>query len=305
MNRTVSSPIMVNQTPAYQPSTLAAPMPMSVTRSRNNSTSSASISMSPHFQSPKLMSLTPTITGGMSPSVQSMGGGVTKFSTKTASMNLSAASRAHTDGRFGPTGGGSGASYHNQQRRTGGRLINKYDLSSLTWLNRGGRHRNLDLCMEIALHKVKTKVDLYNDESSVSQEQHRLQQLHLQQHHLKTQGSLLLQDENKENVAAAGDSQQQQQQQPIIQQQQPVVPPVPYLYRIALAVGDIEIRDKLASSPFNMFLFRYESEQCPKHTNSNMIFFKFLCSKSMDSQQLLECDMKLSIQPLRFNIGED
>jgi hypothetical protein len=25
----------------------------------------------------------------------------------------------------------------------------------------------------------------------------------------------------------------------------------------------------------------------------------------MDSQQLLECDMKLSIQPLRFNIGED
>lgn len=73
----------------------------------------------------------------------------------------------------------------------------------------------------------------------------------------------------------------------------------PYLYRIALAIGDIEIKDKLATSAFNMFLFRYESEQCPKHANSNMIFFKLLCSKSMDSQRLLECDIKLSVQPLR------
>ena len=79
----------------------------------------------------------------------------------------------------------------------------------------------------------------------------------------------------------------------------------PYLYRVALAVGDIEIRDKLASSAFNMFLFRYESEHCPKHTNSNMIFLKFLCSKSMDAQRLLECDIKVSIQPLRFNIDQD
>lgn len=112
--------------------------------------------------------------------------------------------------------------------------------------------------MEIGLHKVKTKVDLYADSNAVDDETGR--------------------EKNKDNSAAAK---------------------CPYLYRIALAIGDIEIRDKLATSAFNMFLFRYESEQCPKHANSNMVFFKLLCSKSMDSQRLLECDIKLSVQPLR------
>jgi len=125
---------------------------------------------------------------------------------------------------------------------------------------RGGRNRNLDVCMEIALYKVKTKIDFYTDMDNMDTSNHD--------------------DSNKENES-------------------------PLLYRVALAIGDIEIRDKLASSPFNMFLFRYESERCPKHTNSNMFFLKFLCSKSMDAQRLLECDIKVSIQPLRFNIDQD
>ena len=36
--------------------------------------------------------------------------------------------------------------------KAGGRIIKKYD--NLTWLTRGGQQRNLDTCMEIALHKV-------------------------------------------------------------------------------------------------------------------------------------------------------
>jgi autophagy-related protein 2 len=78
-----------------------------------------------------------------------------------------------------------------------------------------------------------------------------------------------------------------------------------FMYRIALGVCDIEIRDKLATSAFNMFLYRYESDTCPKHTNSNMIFMKMLCSRTNDEQNLIECDLKLSIQPLRFNIDQD
>lgn len=126
----------------------------------------------------------------------------------------------------------------------------------MNWIARGGKFRNLDVCMEIALYKVKTKIDLYADLNALDTE------------------------EEKQNDS-------------------------PLLYRVALAIGDVEVRDKLASSPFNMFLFRYESAHCPKHTNANMLFLKFLCSKSMDAQRLLECDIKVSIQPLRFNIDQD
>ena len=144
-------------------------------------------------------------------------------------------------------------------RKAGGRITTKYDTNSLNWMERGGRGRNLEVCMEIGLHKVKTKFDLYTDLNTLN--------------------------DDKENESSKFE--------------------YPYLYRVALAVGDIGIKDKLASSPFNMFLFRYESDHCPKHTNSNMIFLKFLCSRSMDAQRLIECDIKVSIQPLRFNIDQD
>nr|AWV66646.1 autophagy-related protein 2 [Brachionus rotundiformis] len=147
--------------------------------------------------------------------------------------------------------------------KAGGRIIKKYD--NLTWLTRGGQHRNLDICMEIALHKVKTKCDIYTDNSSET--------------------------DNDGDTAAAHQQQQQQQH--------------PYLYRIALAIGDVVIRDKLITSSFNKFLFRYESDTHPNNANSNMIFFKLLCSRSRDAQRLLECDVKVSVQPLRFAIDQD
>lgn len=231
INRAVSNPIIVGQQ-------------STITRSRHSSTSSNALSLSPQqffsMQSPEK-------TTGTSPSSGSI-----KFSSKNTSVSFSAKSSsassnsATTENKYYP-------------RKAGGRIKSKYDHQNLNWMARGGRQRNLDVCMEIALHKVKTKIDLYADLTKLDT------------------------DEVKE------DSQNES----------------PLLYRVALAIGDIEIRDKLASSPFNMFLFRYESDHCPKHTNSNMFFLKFLCSKSMDAQRLLECDIKVSIQPLRFNIDQD
>ena len=234
INRAVSNPIIVGQQSA-------------ITRSRHNSTSSNSLSLSPQqyfsMQSPEK-------TTGTSPSSQS---GLVKFSNKNTSVSfstgkssMSSSISASTENKYYP-------------RKAGGRIKSKYDHQNLNWMARGGRQRNLDVCMEIALYKVKTKIDLYADLTKLDS------------------------DEDKES------SQNES----------------PLLYRVALAIGDIEIRDKLASSPFNMFLFRYESDHCPKHTNSNMFFLKFLCSKSMDAQRLLECDIKVSIQPLRFNIDQD
>ena len=239
MNRTVSSPIIVSGSMAASPSTNNPHAPFATTRSRNNSTSSNSLSISPHLQHYQSPPKQASLNMGTSPNSFNS---FAKFSSKSASVNF-------TKEKILP-------------RKAGGRIINKYDTNSLNWLARGGKERNLDVCMEIALHKVKTKIDLYADLNAT------------------------------ENVVEAGENGGGENESP-------------YLYRVALAIGDVEIRDKLASSPFNMFLFRYESEMCPKHTNSNMIFLKFLCSKSMDAQRLLECDIKVSIQPLRFNIDQD
>ena len=175
MSRTVSSPIMVNPVPVLHHNTAAAaPRPM-INRSRNNSTSSNSLSMSPHYQSPRLfMSTTPT-NSAHSPSISMSTGGMTKFSTKTASLNFMQSNRAQSAIEGSNSSAGKGLSCSQGQRKTGGRLINKFDLSSLNWLNRGGRNRNLDLCMEIALHKVKTKIDLFNDDTTLAQQQHQQQ----------------------------------------------------------------------------------------------------------------------------------
>ena len=236
INRTASSPIIV------QSHMLA--------RSRNNSTSSSvaaanALSLSPqqYFSIQSVQSPPKHQLGATSPSGSS---GCVKFTNRsTVSFNKAAS-------------GSINEKY--LQRKAGGRIKNKYDTKSLNWMARGGKSRNLDVCMEIALYKVKTKIDIYSDL----------------------------------NAPDANDSKEANKEAES-----------PYLYRVALAIGDTEIRDKLASSPFNMFLFRYESDHCPKHTNSNMFFLKFLCSKSMDAQRLLECDIKVSIQPLRFNIDQD
>lgn len=41
--------------------------------------------------------------------------------------------------------------------------------------------------------------------------------------------------------------------------------------RQVLVISDMEIRDRLADSKINKFLYQYSSEHMPKQTNSNMV----------------------------------
>lgn len=267
MNRTASSPVVMSSPHYHHPSIMAPsatqhlvsspPRQSSNQRSLTNSPSALSISpagiISPtnnYYYSPPKSSAHHGTTSNLTAYSPSSSSSVVRFSTKSTSLQFNSKQQS--------TGGGSGGSGSHSMRKAGGRII-----SSLNWMHRGGRGRVHSACMEISLHKVKTKIDFYTDLSAAA-----------------------LEDENNSSSTNKEESSENKNK-------------CPYLYRVALAIGDIEIRDKLATSAFNMFLFRYESEQCPKHANSNMIFFKLLCSKSMDSQRLLECDIKLSVQPLR------
>lgn len=261
MNRTASSPVVMSphyqsiSTLQHQQQTTSPTITMTNTQQRSVNTSPSSLSISPsivspgaaaYYYSPPKSSSTNqhhhphSMMTAYSPSSASTTSSI-RFSSKSTSLHFNSKQQTSASGSSQPV------------RKAGGRM-----LSGVNWMHRGGRGRILSACMEISLHKVKTKIDFYTDLNAA-----------------------VLEEENANKDETTNNK-------------------CPYLYRIALAIGDIEIRDKLATSAFNMFLFRYESEQCPKHANSNMIFFKLLCSKSMDSQRLLECDIKLSVQPLRF-----
>lgn len=260
MNRTASSPVVMSphyQSLQQQTTSPTIAMTNNHQQQRSVNTSPSSLSISPSIVSPTAAAAyyySPpknssnqhhhhphSMMAAYSPSSASTTSSI-RFSSKSTSLHFNSKQQQQQQTGSQPV------------RKAGGRM-----LSGVNWMHRGGRGRILSACMEISLHKVKTKIDFYTD--------------------LSTAAMLEEEISNKDETTANK---------------------CPYLYRIALAIGDIEIRDKLATSAFNMFLFRYESEQCPKHANSNMIFFKLLCSKSMDSQRLLECDIKLSVQPLRY-----
>lgn len=176
MSRTVSSPIMVNNPSSVPVSqTLSQAMAAQQQRSRNNSQSSNSFSMSPHSLN---MHTNPYYQHGNSPGSPQQYGQVAKFSTKTASLSMmnNRASQSVLNSNNSLMGNPQQAGSAHMQRKAGGRLINKYDLNSLNWLNRGGRNRNLDLCMEIALHKAKVKVDIYNDQATLNSQEKKQQQ---------------------------------------------------------------------------------------------------------------------------------
>ena len=41
--------------------------------------------------------------------------------------------------------------------------------------------------------------------------------------------------------------------------------------RFVLAVQDVEILDRIATSDINKFLYQYSSESCPRQAHSNMV----------------------------------
>lgn len=75
--------------------------------------------------------------------------------------------------------------------------------------------------------------------------------------------------------------------------------------RLVVLVQDVEIRDRLAHSQINKFLYQYTSETCPKQSHANMILLKMLYIRPDAGLQAQECNLRVSIQPLRLNVDQD
>ncbi|XP_061751316.1 autophagy-related protein 2 homolog B-like isoform X1 [Nerophis ophidion] len=75
--------------------------------------------------------------------------------------------------------------------------------------------------------------------------------------------------------------------------------------RQVFVVQDLEIRDRLASSQMNKFLYLYSSKEMPRKAHSNMLTVKALhmCPESGQAPQ--ECCLRVSLMPLRLNIDQD
>ncbi|KAK7903896.1 hypothetical protein WMY93_016503 [Mugilogobius chulae] len=75
--------------------------------------------------------------------------------------------------------------------------------------------------------------------------------------------------------------------------------------RQVFAVQDLEIRDRLATSQMNKFLYLYSSKEMPRKAHSNMLTVKALhmCPESGQAPQ--ECCLRVSLMPLRLNIDQD
>lgn len=75
--------------------------------------------------------------------------------------------------------------------------------------------------------------------------------------------------------------------------------------RQTFAVQDLEIRDRLATSQMNKFLYLYSSKEMPRKAHSNMLTVKALhmCPESGQAPQ--ECCLRVSLMPLRLNIDQD
>ncbi|XP_078034719.1 autophagy-related 2 isoform X1 [Augochlora pura] len=75
--------------------------------------------------------------------------------------------------------------------------------------------------------------------------------------------------------------------------------------RQILLISDIEIRDRLASSQINKFLYQYSSESKPKQSHANMFAMKAVHVRPDPRLSAQECCLKLSLLPLRLNIDQD
>ncbi|XP_054846840.1 autophagy-related protein 2 homolog A [Eublepharis macularius] len=77
------------------------------------------------------------------------------------------------------------------------------------------------------------------------------------------------------------------------------------LARQVFIVQELEIRDRLASSQINKFLYLYSSECMPRRTHSNMLTIKALHVCPEAGLGGPECCLRVSLMPLRLNIDQD
>ncbi|XP_045572132.1 autophagy-related protein 2 homolog B isoform X4 [Salmo salar] len=75
--------------------------------------------------------------------------------------------------------------------------------------------------------------------------------------------------------------------------------------RQVFIVQDLEIRDRLASSHMNKFLYLYSSKEMPRTAHSNMLTVRALHMCAETGQAPLECCLRVSLMPLRLNIDQD
>ncbi|KAI5741739.1 hypothetical protein M8J76_016678 [Diaphorina citri] len=75
--------------------------------------------------------------------------------------------------------------------------------------------------------------------------------------------------------------------------------------RQVILIHDVEIRDRLASSNINKFLYAYSSKARPRQSHAHMVVLKALHLRSEHSREELESCLKVSLLPLRLNIDQD
>ncbi|KAI8514937.1 Autophagy protein [Branchiostoma belcheri] len=75
--------------------------------------------------------------------------------------------------------------------------------------------------------------------------------------------------------------------------------------RQVLIITELEIRDRLASSQINKFLYQYTSEARPKQAHANMVMIKALHIRPDPQLKAQECCLRVSLLPLRLNIDQD
>uniref|UniRef100_A0A4W5KI27 Uncharacterized protein n=1 Tax=Hucho hucho TaxID=62062 RepID=A0A4W5KI27_9TELE len=74
--------------------------------------------------------------------------------------------------------------------------------------------------------------------------------------------------------------------------------------RQVFIVQDLEIRDRLATSQMNKFLYLYSSKEMPHTAHSNMLIVRALHMCPETGQAPLECCLRVSLMPLRLNINQ-
>ncbi|XP_037072366.1 autophagy-related protein 2 homolog B-like [Pollicipes pollicipes] len=75
--------------------------------------------------------------------------------------------------------------------------------------------------------------------------------------------------------------------------------------RLVLVANDVEVLDRITSSDMNKFLYQYSSESCPRQAHSNMVLLKALCRRPDPAVATEECDVRLSLCPIRLNVDQD
>ncbi|XP_049811820.1 autophagy-related protein 2 homolog A [Schistocerca nitens] len=75
--------------------------------------------------------------------------------------------------------------------------------------------------------------------------------------------------------------------------------------RQVLLINELELRDRLASSQINKFLYQYSSETRPKQSHANMVVVKAVHLRPDPKLKVQECCLKVSVLPLKLNIDQD